>query len=215
MKQIKFPKEMILISFPWNIASNNLRLKESRNLCRSEESIRNALEALLISVHALSTMTVPKGANIPEELSEYWGFTAESIAQKAYTFDDLNYDLLQKVIDSYQAGPSSDQILEEIAEMWIWTTAIDIAGDILRWIRNNIDKNRDFNYVESLLNITSKYWQKVPHDLSSSLISVSHELSRERAFQLLEEVENTSSILSQRELARDYLKLLIESLATS
>lgn len=212
MQQIKFPKELLSMYSPWNTLSNNLRLEKSKILCRSEENISHSLESLLVSLYALSSMTPPEGSNIPEDLSEYWGFAAESIAQKVDSFDSLNYDLLQEIIDSYQAGPSSDQMLEEMAEMWIWTTALDIADDILRWLRNNLDKNKDFGYIESLLKITTKYWKKVPHDLSSSLISASYALSKESALVMLEEVENTSPIQSQRELARDYRKMTLESL---
>jgi hypothetical protein len=215
VKKIEIPKKLLSIKFPWNITSNNLRLEKSNKLCRNEENIENALDSLTLSLCTLSTMTSPEGINIPDELSDYWSFTAESIAQEAHSFDGLNYSLLQKVIDLYQVDPSSDQILEEMAEMWVWTTTLDISGDILRWIRNNFDKNKDLDHIESLLNIASKYWKQVPHNLSSSLISASYRLSEERSLPLLKEVENTSSILSQGELARDYRKLLIESSVAS
>jgi hypothetical protein len=215
MKKIEIPKKLLSIKSPWNITSNNLRLEKSNKLCRNKENIENALDSLTLSLCALSTMTLPEDMNIPDELRDYWNFTAESIAQETYSFDGLNYSLLQKVIDLYQVAPSSDQTLEEMAEMWVWTTTLDISSDILRWIRNNLDKHKDLECIESLLNITSKYWKQVPHNLSSSLISTSYRLSEERALPLLKEVENTSLILSQSELARDYRRLLIKSSVAS
>jgi hypothetical protein len=215
MKIIELPTELLSLNFPWNITGNSYRLKEIKKIQRDSENTSNALNALQLSLQFLSSVTQPIGGSIDSELTDYWDFTAEHIAELTPTFNDLSYSSLQRIVDLAYQVESSENMLKEMANMWIWTTMRDIAGNSLTWLENNLDKDKDDENINSLLEITLKYWRQVPHHLSSSLISTSYRLSKERSLPLLKEVENTSSILSQSELARDYRKLLIESLATS
>jgi hypothetical protein len=211
MKIIELPIELLSLKFPWNITRSSARSKEIKNLPCDAENIKGALDTLQISLQFLSSVNQPAGDFIDSELTDYWDFTAENIAEMTPTFNDLNYSSLQKIVDLAYQVKSSEKMLEEMAEMWIWTTTRDIAGNSLTWIENNIDKDKDDEYINFLLKITSTYWQKIPHQLSTFLIGTSNRFSKEESISLLEEVEQNSPIPSQRELARDFKKLTIEA----
>jgi hypothetical protein len=211
MKTIKLPTELLRLNFPWNITGNSSRFKETKCLPCNTENIKIALNTLQLSLQFLSSVNQPIGDSIDSELTDYWDFTAEHIAAMAPTFSDLNYSILQKIIDLAYQVESSEKMLEEMAEMWIWTTVRDIAGNSLTWLENNLDKDRDNEHINTFLEITSTYWYQAPHQLSTFLIGTSNRFSEEKSIPLLEEVEQNSPISSQRELARDFKKLTIEA----
>jgi hypothetical protein len=211
-KPIEFPKKLLQIPYPWNITSDRERRQEQEKLDRTEGNFENALSSIEIALAVFQNLVFLEKTSIPEELDDYWSFTAEAIARNAIQLDKLTRSSIELAAKSYGYESLSEQTLNEMAEMWIWTTVRDIIDSSLTWLRNNLDEEKNERYIKNILRISSYYWDKVPRSLASLLISVSAIFPKSESINFLEEIEKSSSITEQRELARDYRKSLLERL---
>jgi hypothetical protein len=218
MKPIRIPDKLLELNFPWNVTYNSLRIREMKSLPRDQENLDNALAALQISLQVLSSLPEPILDTIHSELTDYWGFTAETIAEETPTFDCLAYSSFQKIVDLHKIDSSSEKMLEDMVDLWIWTTTRDIASQSLIWLENSIDRDNsnDDEYIDVLLKMAMTYWHKIPEDsdVCSSLIgiglmNVNNSILRDKSMQFLEEVEQNSVTNGVRKLARDYKKLIL------
>jgi hypothetical protein len=211
-KEIFFSKTLLQIPYPWSITSFSKRWEERQKLDATEENFDNALLAVDISLGGLQNIDRPEGESIPTDLRENWGFIAEEIASYAYQLDILTYSDIEIVLKSNQVESPSEETLEEMAKMWIWSTLRDIANSSLTWIGNNLDEEKNSKFIKKILKISSYYWDKSPLSLAAQLIGISSRFPQRESIEFLEEVEKSSSITEQRELARDFRKLLLEKL---
>jgi hypothetical protein len=212
IKSVEVPEELLQLPYPWSITSNRERRQEQGKLDRTEENFENALSSIEIALAVFQNLVFLEKTSIPEELDDYWSFTAEAIARNAIQFDKLTRSSIELAAKSYGYESLSEQTLNEMAEMWIWTTVRDIIDSSLTWLSNNLDEEKNERYIKNILRISSYYWDKVPRSLAASLISVSSIFPKSESINFLEEIEKSSSITEQRELARDYRKLLLERL---
>jgi hypothetical protein len=214
MKPIKIPNQLLELSFPWNITGSSLRLDEKDKLSKNQENIYNTLDTLRISLQVLSLLPEPSDTSIDRELFDYWNLTSEEIADEAPTFDRLDYSALQKVVDFHKLVQFSPRMLEEMAEVWVWTTTLNIARHSLIWLKQNLEAGTDDKDIISLLELALEYWFKIPEDLCSSLIGVSlidvkDQSFRDKSINFLEEIEHNSPIDDLLKMARDYKKLIL------
>lgn len=207
MNTIEFPKKLLKIPYPWNITSHKMRRQEKKKLERTEENFENALFATEMLLDSLQNLSLPKGENIPKDLIDYWDFTSEFIADYAPQVNKVTYDHIETVVKSHGFDSLSEKALEEIVEMWVWTTVRDIANLSVIWIEDNIDTRENAKYVKELIRISSSYWNKVPCSLAASLISASGRFTLDESIEFLKEVENLSPSIEQKEYARDLRRL--------
>ena len=212
MKTTELPKTLSNLPFPWNIPDESRRRDYIRVSDIDRKTIETALTVLERSLKFLARSKFPEGESIPEEMTEYWNFTASSISRKIYSVDELNFAKIREVFKLNNVDSPSELMIEEAAQKWIWTIAYDLAVDSIGWLEEAMNDCKDPALVNRYLTIVSHYWQSlIPHRLVVSLIGTSNRIDRKKAIPLLEEVERTSQNPNLVRMARSYKQLTLKS----
>jgi hypothetical protein len=212
MKKISLPGTIVGLPHPWCITSATDRRKQIKTLNYSSDEVKIVLNVLERCLQAQSKLTLPPQDSIPECLRGYWDFTAEWFAEKMPKVDDFDLTKVEELLKEQGIESPSEQMIEDVAETWLWSVGQDIANTALRWLENAPEKAKDTFLVSHFIEIASRYWQQIDPLLAQSLLSRSAMIGRQEALPLLESVEcNTSVASSIRQTAQDYRKFILGS----
>ena len=211
MTKIEVPINLLHLPSPWYITSWSNRLEYVDALNGDKRTFEKALVALERSLAVLSHYEYPEGKSIPEEMTEYWNFTAEAIADKIPSLDDFESIKVKEVFREQGVESVSELMIEEACQKWFWTVARDIASGSIAWLRKAMRDCQDTELSANYLAIASHYWQlPIPNGLTVSLIGASDTIAGEKAIPLLEEVEQNSQDKELADMARSYKRLMLD-----
>ena len=211
MKTIEIPQDLLKLPFPWNVPHNGTRSDYINVLDKDKRMLKEALVVLKQLLSFLSQHQEPESKLIPEEMTEYWNFTASAISRDIPTLEDFNVAKIKKKFRLSKIESPSEMMIEEASQKWIWTVTRDIADSILSWLEETMDDCQDAELVEKYLAMVSHYWQSsIPDGLITSLVATSKWIAGEKAIPLLEEIEQNSQDKELADLARDFKRLMID-----
>jgi hypothetical protein len=212
MKKMSLPGIMVGLPHPWYITSATDRREKIETLNYSSDEVKIVLNVLERCLQALSKLMLPTGDSIPEALTEYWNFTTEWFAKKMPKVDDFDLTKVEELLKGEGIESPSEQMIEEVAELWLWSVGQGIADTALIWLEKASRKAKDAFLVSRFMEIASRYWQQIDPGLAQSLLSLSAMIGRQEALPLLESVEcNTSVASSIRQTAQDYREFILGS----
>ncbi|MBD2767348.1 hypothetical protein IC235_05525 [Hymenobacter sp. BT664] len=212
MKKIALPETIVGLPHPWCVSSAIERHKQIEALNHSLDEVETVLNVLERCLQAQSKLTLPTGDSIPESLTEYWNFTTEWFAEKMPKVDDFDLTIIEEILKGEEIESPSEQMIEKVAELWLWSVAQDIANIALIWLEDALRKPKNTFLVSHLIAIASRYWQQVDSRLAQSLLSRSAMIGRQEALPLLNSVESNTSVASAiRQTAQDYREFILDS----
>ena len=210
MKTIEIPINLLKLPSPWYITNDGNRQEYLDALKYDKISIEKAFIVLERSLAVLSKYALPERKYVPEDVSEYWYFTASAIAEKISTLDEFNPIKIKEALQEQKIKSISEEMIEEASKTWIWTTARDLATDSIRWTERALENIEESNLTNDFLLIASRYWQSsIPLWLADKLISRSAMIAGKKAFPLLDEVQQNAHEPSLAETASRYKRLIL------
>lgn len=208
IKEISTSILLVRLPHPWSMTHSMQRDEELERLNCTADSLKIALDVLNRCLYILSRETLPPVDAVPESLMEYWGFTAEWLADEMPTLDEFNLHKIDKLLKEY--GTNSPLVLKQLASYWLWWLTYDIEEAILDWMRDNLRGAKNHPYVPSFLAIVSRYWDKLSPRMTESLLLASASIGRQKALPLLDSIERDSSAKpSIRKSAQDYRRWIV------
>ena len=213
MKEITLPKELLNLPQPWGMTHADERRQQLGLISYEFNSIKTALNVLERSLHALSLLTYNKNNCIPEEMITYWDFSAQWLAERIPTLDELNYSKVEEYLinDEIIDSPPSELIFD-VAEYWIWWVTRDIEGAALRWVESALYKTREPILISRYLLIVSRYWQKIEPRFAQSLVGGSAMIAWQKALPLFDSVEaDPNASQAVKETARNYRQFVLNN----
>ncbi len=213
MKEITLPKELLNLPQPWGMTHPDERRQQLGSLSYEFNSIKTALNVLERSLHALSQLTYNKSNGIPEEMYTYWDFSAQWLAERIPTLDELDLSKVEEflICDERIDSPSPDLIFD-VAEYWVWWVTWDIEDAVLYWVEDALMATREPILISRFLLIASRYWQKIKPRFAQSLLRRSAMIGWQKALPLFDSVEqhpNASEAIKGE--VRNYRRFVLKS----
>ena len=207
MKEITLPKELLNLPQPWGMTHPDERRQLLGSLSYEFNSIKRALNVLERSLHALSQLTYNKSNCIPEEMYTYWDFSAQWLAERIPTLDELDLSKVEEflICDERIDSPSPDLIFD-VAEYWVWWVTWDIEDAVLYWVEDALMATREPILISRFLLIASRYWPKIEPRFAQSLLRRSAMIGWQKARPLFDSVD--PSFEKQSRKCTDFVKFL-------
>ncbi len=209
MKSIVVPTNLLELPQPWCLSSNWKRQEQLQALEPNTKDIEKALTVLEYSLATLSQLSLPEGESIPEDINDNWNFSIEWIANKIPIIDDFNISGITEFLKENKIESPSAQMIEEVADSWVWTIAFDLATTSSDWLEKILKTHEDSLAISRFLEIATRYWQITDRSLAGDLIIASARIAWTGALPLLESVEKTATDPSLQELAESYRNLIM------
>ena len=213
MKEIILPTKVLNLPQPWGETDFMRRRKQLKTLSYEPHEIKRALNVLERCLHTLSQLPpeAESGNLVPDELMEYWDFTAQSLAEEMPTLDELRLYKIEGKLKEYGIDSPSPDMIKHVADYWLGSVTWNIFRAALYWVEDALMKTREPILISRYLNIAKRYWQKVEPDLAQSLLSASAMIGRQKALPLLESVEEHPEASEEvKETARHYRKYVLK-----
>ncbi|MGB0384192.1 MAG: hypothetical protein ACPGWR_05140 [Ardenticatenaceae bacterium] len=214
IKEITLPKELLNLPQPWAKADFMHRHKQLDMLTSQPNEIETALNVLERCLHSLCLLSPLKksGDLIPDSLMEYWGFTAQWLAEDMPTLDYFSLLKVEGKLTEYGIQSPPAALIVDLAEYWIWSVVFDIADSALYWVQRALMKTREPILISRFLYMAERYWQEVEPDFASSLLSRSATIGWQKALPLFESVEqNPKASEEVIETVQDYRELILDN----
>ena len=210
MKEITLPKELKNLPQPWGQTDFTQRDKQLEKLSYTTNEIKTALNVLERCLHTLWLLTPPSGDSIPEPLMEYWGFTAQWLAEEMPTLDQLRMHKVERKLKEYGIESPSPNMIRDVAEYWVWWLTHDIEEAALYWVEDALITTREPILTSRFLHIVSRYWQKIEPRFAQSLLRRCAMIGWQRALPLFERVEqNPKASEAVKETVRNYREFVL------
>lgn len=212
MKEITLPTKVLNLPQPWGETDFMHRRKQLKTLSYEPHEIKRALDVLERCLHTLWLLPpwLESGDLIPDELMEYWDFTAQSLAEEMPTLDELRLYKIEGKLKEYGIDSPSPQLIREVADYWLGSVTWNIFRAALSWVEDALITTREPILISRYLNIAKRYWQKVEPDLAQSLLSSSAIIGWQKALPLFDRVEQSLAASQEvKETARDYRKFVL------
>lgn len=160
----------------------------------------------------LSQLTLSSQESIPEDLLQYWDFSADWLARKIPAFDDFERAKVAEFLTEYGIESPSAKMIGEVASYWFWWVTRDITKAVLRWIHEPLKAQKDSSQVTRLLQMTERYWSRINPRLTQYLLGRCAIIGWDKALPYLSRIElNPEALPDVRKTARDYRRLILNN----
>ena len=207
------PKELLNLPQPWGMTHADERRQQLGLISYEFNSIKTALNVLERSLHALSLLTYNKNNCIPKEMLTYWDFSAQWLAERIPTFDELNYSKVEEyLINDEMINSPPPELIFDVADYWIWWVTRGIKGAALRWVESALYKTREPILISRYLLIVSRYWQKIEPRFVQSLVGASSMIAWQKALPLFYRIEqHPNAAEAVKDTVRNYREFILQN----
>jgi len=211
MNSVVIPDSLLRLPFPWCLTSRRKREEQIQILPSTSEEIKTALDLLELSLKLFSDLPRPKEESLPKDFHDYWSFYTEWIAEKIPTVDEFNISCSEELLTEENLESLSAQMIEDVANYWIWTTTWDLVDTSSRWLEKILKTHEDSTAISRFLDIANRYWPINDRVLAVNLIVSSTRIAWTDAIPLLESVEKIATDPYLQELAQSYRNLVLNN----
>lgn len=212
MKTMTLPKELLNLPCPWGMTHWMQRHEQIQTLSYNPSDVKTALNVLERCLCALLQLHLSSGDSIPEDMIQYWDFSAALLARKMPHLDQFEMLKVKEFLIQYGIESPSPILIFDVALYWLWGVTQDICEATLRWLQDDLRGRQESVQALCFLRIVDRYYWQVDEPMKGSLLLASASIGWQKALPLLECVQQNSSSSPQlRQSARDYQQWILGS----